>query len=437
MNSFSIWPGLASYLTQAVESHEPFVLLDSWLEGDESPHGTSYLGLFPKEILSVDGSHAGNGLSLLANHVGSWGMGMMGYESHHHRFGLLVPPHGDPQVWWMIPTTVLRLDLHSRTIEVELDEEGRAQDVIEHLLAVSDEAGKSQREHFSAHTTQSLSKDWTSIDKAEYLTCIQEIKHAIYEGDTYEVNFTYPMQTSLDRHPIDWSVDILQKARVPFSALVNAVQTPGQTSPLDRFVLSASPERFLKLEGRTLTSEPIKGTLRRDETMSEKQLHEALKELDSEKHRAENLMIVDLVRHDFHAVCEPGSVVVPELFKKRSFGTVHQLVSTIQGTLPEGVGWIEAFEACFPMGSMTGAPKRAAMHLIDTLETEPRGIYSGAIGYCKPNGDADFNVVIRTVIMDLMSKNARYHVGGAITSDSDPQSEWDETKVKAQLVESG
>lgn len=431
MNTFSVWPSLASYLTRAVDRHEPFVLLDSWVEGDQSPHaqGSSYLGLFPKKMISIESSKSGDGLASLVDVDGSWGMGMVGYESHHHKFGLDVPTQGDPQVWWMVPTTVLRFDVNSHTIEVELDEEGRAQEVIDELSMEVDSTKK----------TKSLNTiiDWSSIEYKEYIKCIKDIKRAIFEGDTYEVNFTYPMRTTLQQHPIKWGETLLRDAKVPFSALVHAVQTPGQASSLDRMVISASPERFLKLEGRTLTSEPIKGTLRRDESMSDAQLNEALKELDSEKNRAENLMIVDLVRHDFHSVCEPGSVVVPELFKKRSFGTVHQLISTIQGTLPHGVGWIKAFESCFPMGSMTGAPKRAAMHLIDKLENEPRGIYSGAIGYCKPNGDVDFNVVIRTVIIDLMTQEARYHVGGAITSDSDPASEWDETKVKAQLVDRG
>lgn len=432
MNTFSVWPALLPYLKRALDRHEPFVLLDSWVEDDTSLaslQGVSYLALYPKKLISVPPEEAGNGLASLTDIDGLWGFGFIGYESHHHRFGLKAPHHGDPQVWWMIPTTVLKFDVHSGTIEVELDEEGRANEVIKELSEKSIVLNK--YENVKSYN------NWKSIDYNDYLKCILDIKRAIFEGDSYEVNFTYPMRASLHSHPIDWSVELLQKAKVPFSALVHAVQTPGQASPLDRMVISASPERFLKLEGRTLTSEPIKGTLRRDESMSDAQLNEALKELDSEKNRAENLMIVDLVRHDFHSVCEPGSVVVPELFKKRSFGTVHQLISTIQGTLPHGVGWVEAFEACFPMGSMTGAPKRAAMHLIDKLETEPRGIYSGAIGYCKPNGDVDFNVVIRTLIIDLMTQKARYHVGGAITSDSDPASEWDETKVKAQLVDEG
>jgi para-aminobenzoate synthetase component 1 len=429
MNVFTVWPNLAKILSRAVDRHEPFVLLDSWTEEGQSPHGSSYLGLFPKKLITVEPSQAGNGLASLAESDGGWGMGMIGYESHHQKFGLEVPAHGDPQVWWMMPTTVLKFDVLAGTIEAELDEENRAQEVIRELLKDS--------EPTKDHTNKNNTTNWSSIDYEEYIKCIREIKNAIYEGDTYEVNFTYPMRATLQQHPIEWGAKLLEDAKVPFGAIVHAVQSPGTPSNLDRLVISASPERFLKLEGQTLTSEPIKGTLRRDESMSDAQLHEALKELDSEKNRAENLMIVDLVRHDFHAVCETGTVVVPELFKKRSFGTVHQLISTIQGTLPQELSWIEAFEACFPMGSMTGAPKRAAMHLIDTLEEEPRGIYSGAIGFCKPNGEFDFNVVIRTVIIDLMTKEVRYHVGGAITSDSDPASEWDETKVKAHLVLKG
>mgnify|MGYP002152213778 FL=1 len=427
MNVFSIWPALSLFLKQKVDSHEPFVLLDSWVEDEGSPHTQSILGLHPKKIFCEPPSNAGRGLALLRGSESEWGMGVIGYESHHARFGLDVPKDGDPQLWWMLPATVLKFDLQTQSIEIIQDEQGRADEVVEYI---SRQKHQHQEENLIIH-----SNHWTSIEYKDYLKCIEGIHKAIYEGESYEVNFTYPMKASYHGNPIEWGVSLLEKARVPFSAMIHAVETPGQLSELDRVILSGSPERFLNIQGTTITSEPIKGTIRRDEQMTDQELREALKELDSDKNRAENLMIVDLVRHDFHSICEPGSVVVPELFKKRSFGTVHQLISTIQGTLKEGTNWLNAFEACFPMGSMTGAPKRAAMHLIDQFEVEPRGIYSGAIGYSTPEGNADFNVVIRTAILDLQAQQIRYHVGGAITSDSNAESEWEETKVKAQLVE--
>lgn len=427
MNVFSIWPALSLLLTEMIDSHEPFVLLDSWIEDEGSPHTQSFLGLHPKKIFCEHPSNAGRGLELLRGSESQWGMGIIGYESHHARFGLDAPRGGDPQLWWILPATVLKFDLQTQSIEIILDEHGRAGEVVDF---VTTQSHNDHKESFKID-----SKQWSSIRYKEYLKCIKGIHEAIYEGESYEVNFTYPMKASFQGNPIEWGVSLLEKAKVPFSAMIHAVETPGKLSKLDRVILSGSPERFLNIKGTTITSEPIKGTIRRDEQMTDQELREALKELDSEKNRAENLMIVDLVRHDFHSICEPGSVVVPELFKKRSFGTVHQLISTIQGTLKEGINWLSAFEACFPMGSMTGAPKRAAMHLIDQFEVEPRGIYSGAIGYSTPEGNADFNVVIRTAILDLQAQKVRYHVGGAITSDSNAESEWEETKVKAQLVD--
>jgi para-aminobenzoate synthetase component 1 len=161
-------------------------------------------------------------------------------------------------------------------------------------------------------------------------------------------------------------------------------------------------------------------------------MESARKLAESEKERAENLMIVDLVRNDLNRIADKGSVKVSSLFEIQSFETVHQMVSTIECKVPNGTDSIELIKACFPMGSMTGAPKIAAMKAIDNYEQYKRGIYSGALGYLKPNGDFDLNVVIRTAIIE--GNRLVYPVGGAITSDSDPEEEWEETLLKAQAI---
>jgi para-aminobenzoate synthetase component 1 len=192
-------------------------------------------------------------------------------------------------------------------------------------------------------------------------------------------------------------------------------------------ICSSSPERFLSRSGDTAWSQPIKGTAPKSGG-----LESARKLAASEKERAENLMIVDLVRNDLNRIAEKGTVKVTGLFEIQSFETVYQMVSTVECKTPEATDSLELIKACFPMGSMTGAPKIAAMKAIDVFEEYKRGIYSGALGYFKPNGDFDLNVVISTAIID--GNKLVYPVGGAITSDSDPEEEWDETMLKAKAI---
>jgi len=197
-------------------------------------------------------------------------------------------------------------------------------------------------------------------------------------------------------------------------------------------IVSLSPERFLRTEGGEVETKPIKGTRRRGTTAAEDlALREEL--AASEKDRAENLMIVDLVRHDLSYVCKPGSIEVSKLFEIQTFGTVHQLISRIEGTISDDQRPVGIVRACFPMGSMTGAPKIRVMKRIEQLEVYRRGIYSGAIGYFTPDGDFDFNVVIRSAI--ISDDKLIYPVGGAITGDSDPEEEWNETGIKSRVLE--
>jgi len=256
----------------------------------------------------------------------------------------------------------------------------------------------------------------------EYIRKIKQSLQYITDGESYEICLTNRARMAYEGTPLNAYRRMREASPVPYGAYLM----------FDRFsVLSASPETFLRIDDSGLIeSRPIKGTRSRSKDASEDlQLREEL--AASAKDRAENLMIVDLVRHDLNRVCRPGSVHVPEIFSVESFSSVHQLVSTVRGHLAAGMSTVEAIRACFPGGSMTGAPKKRTMEIIDALESSARGIYSGALGWISFSGGAELSIVIRTAV--LQNHQAEFGIGGAIVAHSDPQQELDETLVKASV----
>lgn len=258
------------------------------------------------------------------------------------------------------------------------------------------------------------------IHKNEYLEKIRVAQKFITKGDFYEVNLSHPLEFDFEGDAFELYTKMKALGPVPFASFI---ELEGIS------ICCSSPERFLSRKGDRVWSQPIKGTWSRNEKSND-QNAELL--LQSEKNRAENLMIVDLVRNDLSRIADKGSVVVKNLFEIQSFETVHQMVSTVECRVNKSADSIDIIKACFPMGSMTGAPKISAMKAIEELENYKRGIYSGAIGYITPEQDFDFNVVIRTAIIE--SDQLIYPVGGAITSDSVPEEEWEETLVKARAL---
>jgi para-aminobenzoate synthetase component 1 len=259
--------------------------------------------------------------------------------------------------------------------------------------------------------------------KLEFLKKIEQVKNHILEGDCYELNLCQEFLASeVELDPVQLFLKLGIVSPAPFSAFFK----------LDtQYIISASPERFLKKTGNQLISQPIKGTAARSaDPIQDEQLKAQLQ--SSEKERAENMMIVDLVRNDLGRTAVPGSVQVPELFKIYSFPQVHQMISTVTSQLTENTHFIKALKWAFPMGSMTGAPKKKVMELIDKYEDTRRGPYSGALGYISPQGDFDFNVLIRTLFYSETSQKLSFQVGGAITWDSDPEQEYQECLTKAQ-----
>lgn len=265
----------------------------------------------------------------------------------------------------------------------------------------------------------------SDFDEREYERAVHSLLSHIEAGDCYEINFCRHFGGSGRlKNPAAAFAQLVALSPVPFAAYMRLQSL---------HILSASPERFLLHRDGQLVTQPIKGTAPRSADVQEdERIRQQLQQ--SEKERAENVMIVDLSRNDLYRSCTAQSVQVPRLWEVQSFAQVHQLVSTITGELKAGVEAREALLSAFPPGSMTGAPKVRVCQLADAHERTARGIYSGCIGYADPDGNFDFNVVIRTLVVDESADKLSFHTGGAITWLSDPVAEWEETQVKAAAI---
>ncbi|MEQ9063022.1 MAG: anthranilate synthase component I family protein [Vicingaceae bacterium] len=261
-------------------------------------------------------------------------------------------------------------------------------------------------------------------DKSGYLEKITVLLEEIQLGNIYEINFCRNLFGKASIDPYSTYLSLNKQSPAPFSAFVKQN---------DKFLLCASPERFLKKTGNTLISQPIKGTRKRsDDKVEDGKLINEL--LNDPKERAENVMIVDLVRNDLSHTAERGSVQVTELFGVYTFPHVHQLISTVQSTLGLDHHFLDAIKYCFPMGSMTGAPKLRAMKLIEEHESFRRGLFSGSTGFITPNGNFDFNVVIRSVLYNALTNHVSIPTGSAITAECSPEKEWVECELKAKAI---
>jgi len=267
------------------------------------------------------------------------------------------------------------------------------------------------------------------ISKKDYLLHVKELQKEIQNGNIYEINYCqefFAEHVEL-KDNIDTYFKLNQLTKAPYSSFLNIANFS---------VFCGSPERYISRKGNKLISSPIKGTRRRGKNKTDDQKHKKELLLDK-KERSENVMIVDLVRNDLSKLAMPGTVKVDELFGIYTFETVHQMISTISCELKKEPSFTDILKATFPMGSMTGAPKIRAMKLIEKHEDFRRGIYSGSIGYIKPNGDFDLNVIIRSLIYNKDKKYLSCPVGSAITSNSNPESEYEECLVKVQGILDG
>lgn len=263
----------------------------------------------------------------------------------------------------------------------------------------------------------------SSMTAQEYASAVRRIHEYIRAGDIYQVNLTRTLRAAFDGSPHGLFTALRTVSPAPFSAFI---ASPGL------HVLSSSPELFLRIDGREIETRPIKGTRPRFGDQAADRA--AAAELTTDpKEIAELIMITDLERNDLGRVCEFGSVSVGRLAERQSFAQVHHLVSTVKGRLRPNIHPLDALAACFPGGSITGAPKKRAMEIISEIEPRPRGLYTGAIGFFGFDGMSQFNIAIRTI--EIAGGEARFGVGSGITIDSDPAREFEETCHKASGIE--
>lgn len=344
--------------------------------------------------------------------VGYWGYDL---KDRLERLPSMAATNDLPDAAWMFVDAVVVADFEKRTTFLSGTPDGMAQ----LAAALKTEPVRPQRPSFRYTISPALSRQ-------EYLDRVERIRRHIAAGDVYEVNLTQRFDVTVDTDSPAPDLDIfLSLATVspsPFSALLNF----GQFS-----VISSSPERFLRVNGRLAESRPIKGTRpRRYDFHDDESSYFDL--LRSEKDRAENVMIVDLVRNDLGRVAKTGTVNVPELCAIEPYATVFQMVSTITAEIESAHSTMDAVKACFPPGSMTGAPKIRAMEIIESLEPSKRGVYSGALGYMGYDGNCDLSVIIRTLILE--GRSGYFQTGGAIVWDSDAEKEYQECLDKAEGI---
>jgi len=357
-----------------------------------------------------------NSLNEIAKNTNSWLFGHLGYDLKNQIENLTSdhPDHiGFPDCYFFEPEVIVRLNRKEMIIEAE-----DADPVREKIF---------QENNFDPPAPRKGVKTTARFSKEDYIETIKKLKQHILRGDCYEINFCqefFAEQVQID--PVEIYKQLSKVSPNPFSALYKMN---------DKWLICASPERFLRKEDNKILSQPIKGTSGRipandkKDELSKKALYESAKD------RSENVMVVDLVRNDLARICEEGTVKVDELFGVYSFPQVHQMISTVSGELGAGIDFTDMIRACFPMGSMTGAPKKRVMELIEKYERTKRGIFSGAVGYINPTGNFDFNVVIRSILYNAATQYLSYQVGSGITFYSEPGKEWEECLLKASAIE--
>ena len=303
--------------------------------------------------------------------------------------------------------------------------------IIRYLNCVSDEVDLDLKsiKTFSLQNDLSHKNDIkieSRISKHQYINKVNTLLSHIHRGDIYEANFCQEFYAHADLNALETYFKLNTISQPPFATFLKIG---------DKFLLSSSPERYLKKTALEITSQPIKGTTRRSELKEEDTDLKTILEGDP-KERSENIMIVDLVRNDLSKIAQKGTVEVTELCQIYSFKQVHHMISTVRAKALQTLSAVDIIAATFPMGSMTGAPKISAMKIIETLEDTKRGLYSGAVGYFTPDGDFDFNVVIRSILYNASKSYISFSVGSAVTAKSTPEKEYQECLVKAKAMRS-
>jgi para-aminobenzoate synthetase component I len=382
------------------------------------PNGTyeCVLAAGAAKSISLQSGFALPALKQFHQQNGGWLFGYFGYDLKNELYQLHSHNADNiqlPDLHFFVPQTIILLNKNEIAIS-SLD--NNAEKILQTLHALTITNKKLQQQvTFSSR-----------FSKQQYIDVVNKLKTHIQKGDCYEINFC---QEFFAEHV---NINPLQT----YNALTKISPNPFATCYKlnDKWLLCASPERYLKKQGNKIISQPIKGTAKRDvnnsvnDELSKQQL------LYSAKERSENVMVVDIVRNDLSMICEEGTVKVDELFGLYSFPQVHQMISTISGLIKNNVHWVDAIAATFPMGSMTGAPKLKVMQLIEQYEKTKRGLFSGAVGYVTAENNFDFNVVIRSLLYNQTSQYLSYQVGSGITFYCDAASEYNECVIKAEAI---
>ena len=357
-------------------------------------------------------------LKLFSRDHNDWLFGHLSFELKNETEGLvsaLPDPIGFDDLFFFVPEILVLINPERISIGL-LSQEHDA--VYRSILAA---------EPKTPAAPDSVSPIRASYTREEYISIIEKLRAHILRGDCYEINFCQEFHAEkalLDPLALYERLNLLSPA--PYAAYYRNGE---------RFLICASPERYLKKQHDTLTSQPMKGTGPRDhaDLQADTDIRDRLGR--SEKDRAENVMVVDLVRNDLSKIAEKDSVQVEELFSVQRFPQVHQMVSTVHARARKGMDWTEMLAATFPMGSMTGAPKKRVLELIDRYEKKKRGLFSGAVGYVTPARDFDFNVVIRSILYNQDAQCLSYFAGSGITFASDAAQEYEECMLKAAAME--
>ena len=368
-----------------------------------------------KKEIKMNAGTALEGLqSFINKNKGNWIFGHLGYDLKNE-MEKLSSSHPDgihfPDLYFFEPEIIIRLN--EKEIVIEGDDPEKIFDKIISFQLPGD-----------LFAISPLIQN--RISKEEYLSIIRKLQQHILRGDCYEINFCQEFFAEIANiDPVQVYKRLSTISPNPFSALYKLN---------DLWLICASPERYIKKQGTHILSQPIKGTAKRVEGNQENDLLNKEQLQNSAKDRSENVMVVDLVRNDLAKVCKEGTVKVDELFGIYSFPQVHQMISTVSGELKEDISFTNIIKATFPMGSMSGAPKKRVMELIEEYEKTRRGIFSGAVGYVSPKGEFDFNVVIRSILYNSLSKYLSFQTGSGITFYSDPEKEWEECMLKAEAI---
>ncbi len=384
--------------------------------GIEKPAFECLLGAGCKKNIVATAGNAFSELKKFSNKNNSWLFGHFGYDLKNEVEQLQSGNFDGidfPDLHFFEPEIVLQLNNDGLVIYTDLDAGKIFTEINNSIADEYSETKKSTAIH-------------SRFTKQEYIASVERLREHILRGDCYEINFCQEFfADNAVISPLVVYQNLSAASPNPFSALYKLN---------DKYCICASPERYLQKTGSTIISQPMKGTSRRSIADAQTDILNMQYLINSEKEKSENVMVVDLVRNDLSKVCEKGSVKVKELFGVYSFPQVHQMISTVCGTVKDGTDWVDIIRATFPMGSMTGAPKKRVMQLIEQYEKTKRGLYSGTVGYVKPNRDFDFNVVIRSVLYNSTRNYLSYQAGSAITYNSNATDEYNECLLKVAAL---